>query len=137
MPLTKSGRRRGQEEAVTIDDPWIGALLFTWCHSLSPGDFLSSQPQHVHRARLHTACRALSIDWGFRWYSLRRGAATEMLRRTGDIQRVLLRGRWGHLRTARIYLTDGLARAAELQVAGPLRTRLLRRARRLRTDYLA
>ena len=43
-----------------------------------------------------------------RFYSLRRGGATDAFRRGVPLDTILKRGRWSDLRTARIYLFHGL-----------------------------
>ena len=53
---------------------------------------------------------------GYRPYSLRRGGATHDLLTDQDLQRSVLRGRWGQLRTAKIYITDGAAIIQELKL---------------------
>ena len=55
--------------------------------------------------------------YGFRWYSLRRGGATRAFRFHGQMERVLVRGRWESSKTARIYLTDGVAALAEVSLS--------------------
>ena len=45
--------------------------------------------------------------FAFRWYSVRRGGASAQFRAHGQMEKILVRGRWESSRTARIYLTDG------------------------------
>ena len=49
--------------------------------------------------------------FAFRWYSCRRGGATSLFRAYGSLDKVLVRGRWVSTRTARLYITEGVAAA--------------------------
>ena len=116
LPLTKSGRRHGAPESVTITDPWIVRLLYGYLSRLHPSDLLLSCSPHTQRVRLQQACQALDIDRGFTWYSLRRGGATHALIVTQNLPSVCLQGRWTSLKTARIYLTEAQTRLAEYRL---------------------
>ena len=56
-------------------------------------------------------------QFNFQLYSLRRGGATYDYLANNNIQRTVLRGRWGDLRTARIYIQDGAASITELRLS--------------------
>ena len=100
---------------VTIDDANLVSLLAWVTESLEPGDFISAMPTWRYRQLFAWACRSLGLESvGFRPYSLRRGGATEDFRAHGQLDRSLIRGRWGNSSTARIYITDGLARYTAL-----------------------
>ena len=128
LPLTKSGQRLGVQESVTLDDAWLVRLCAMYAKRLQPGDFLSQVTPKGQRERLQRGCRALGLDHGYRWYSLRRGGATHDFRASGDLDAVTVRGRWGSQRTARLYLNDGLARLHELQGEPAARRRLIEQA---------
>ena len=51
---------------------------------------------------------------------------------TGNLPAIMLRGRWGDMKTARIYLTDGLARAQELRLSDSHSKRLQILAKQVR-----
>ena len=60
--------------------------------------------------------RSLGVSaLGFRPYSLRRGGATAFYRRTANLQATVERGRWAHVRVARIYICDGLGMETEMR----------------------
>jgi hypothetical protein len=132
LPLSKSGQRQGSVESLTINDQWVGLLVYGFCRNKPPGDFLRVASPPQQRLRLNEALAALSFDWGFRWYSVRRGGATHDYRMTGNLPAIMLRGRWGDMKTARIYLTDGLARAQELRLTDALKQRLEHLAKQVR-----
>ena len=136
IPLSKSGQREGAQECLTITDEFLGRRLLAVFHGRSAGDLLTDTTAVEHRRRLRASCDALGLSHGFRWYSVRRGAATEAYRRSGDLPAIMLRGRWGAARTARIYLTDGMARLADLDLTPTQERRLQRLALSVRADFL-
>lgn len=115
LPLTKSGRRYGHQEAVVVSDWRVARLLGVCKSSGAPGDTLvgrSSAAFRSHFAKLLDSFKLDSSD--FKPYSLRRGGATHDFRTHGDLSRTMLRGRWGCQRTARIYINESLAALTEL-----------------------
>ena len=70
------------------------------------------------RVRLKQLLHVFGIErYGFRWYLLRRSKATRRFRCHGQMERVLVRGRWEGSRTVRIYLTDGVVALAEVSLS--------------------
>ena len=132
LPLSKSGQRHGATESLTINDQWVGLLVHGFCKNKLPGDLLRIATPPQQRLRFNEAATALNFDWGFRWYSVRRGGATHDYRVTGNLPAIMLRGRWGDMKTARIYLTDGLARAQELRLSDSHNKRLQALAKQVR-----
>ena len=64
-----------------------------------------------------TCLHELGLDnLGMQPYSIRRGGATHDYQLYSDAQRTVLRGRWSDVRTARIYVTDGAATIASMQI---------------------
>eukprot|EP00959_Pyramimonas_sp_CCMP1952_P347621 7281349-Pyramimonas_sp.AAC.1 len=56
------------------------------------------------------SCRPVGLeDHGFALYSIRRGGATHDFSYHGSLDRSIVRRRWSNSRTARIYITEGLA----------------------------
>ena len=112
---TKVGQRRGQDEGVVTDDPLIRAALRLLAQGLEPGDLLLQAQAHHWRHRWNAAIRALKLQrLDIRAYSLRRGGATWLFRKSGSFDRCLDRGRWGNSRNARQYIEDAAAMAASL-----------------------
>jgi len=116
LPLTKSGQRHGAPESVSLSDPWVTRLVYGYLCRLRPSDTLIRTSPAVQRSRLKYACRALGVDFGFSWYSLRRGGATHAMLLTQNLPAVCLQGRWTAVKTARVYLTESQARLTELSI---------------------
>ena len=116
LGLTKSGKRQGAAESVTITELQVLRWLWWWKQSSSKHAFLTVKP-HQWRQLFNECLNALKLShWDFRPYSLRRGGATFYFIKTGSLDRVLLMGRWTAIKTAKIYLNSGLAMLAELQI---------------------
>jgi hypothetical protein len=82
-----------------------------------PADTVCDVVPHQFRQLFKEAIDILGCSsWGFQPYSIRRGAATEMWRRTGQLSLVTLRGRWMHPTTTRVYVNEGLAVLAEMRL---------------------
>ena len=112
LPATKMGKIRGAVEVVSIDDAMVG-LLIRKVHSAAAsgkGPVLSGS-RSAFRGLFCRLLRQLNLErFDFRPYSLRRGGASHDFASHGDIARTVWRGRWSDSRTARVYVTDGLAR---------------------------
>ena len=136
LPLTKSGQRVGASESLAIDDPFVGTAVVNLCRGRAPGDLLSTVPPGAQRKRLHELLTLLNLVTPFRWYSLRRGGATHEFRKSNNLPAVCFKGRWNSVKTARIYICDGIAQLTELALS-PSKTRQLRAlASRARPDWL-
>lgn len=135
LPLTKSGQRIGARESLILDDSWIGGLVRAFLKPLKPGDTLTRVSPAVQRLRLKTLLADFNLVGNFRWYSCRRGGATHHFRCTNNMNLICHIGRWGCARTARIYLTDGLACLTDLTFPLSSERRLQRQALRARPDY--
>ena len=116
LPMSKSGQRQGAVESLTIDDMFVATSVANFCRHKQPGDLLSQVSPGLQRKRLNDLLNKLGIQAPYRWYSLRRGGATHEFRRSNNLPSVCLKGRWTAVRTARIYLCDGLAQLSELQL---------------------
>lgn len=57
-------------------------------------------------------------------YSLRRGGATSAFRAGVSFDQLLVRGRWTHQRTARIYLDEALQQSASMTFSASSNARL-------------
>ena len=116
LGLTKSGKRQGAAESVTLTDIHVLKFLWHWKSTHGDHDFLTSKP-HVWRETFNTCLDSLQLEsWGFRPYSLRRGGATALFVKTSSLDHVLIAGRWTAIKTAKIYLNSGLAMLADLKV---------------------
>ena len=122
LGFTKSGKRQGAAESITISELPVLQFLWIWKQKAKPLEFLTEKP-HVWRAKFSTCLDSLKLtQWDFRPYSLRRGGATFYFVKTGSLDRVLLLGRWTAVKTAKIYINSGLALQAELQIPPKLLT---------------
>lgn len=120
LGLTKSGKRAGAAESVTLNDVAVLPYLWCWKQKSTPYQFLTAKP-HKWREMFTLCLSELKLtEWGFRPYSLRRGGATVFFTKCGSLDRVLLLGRWTAAKTARIYLNSGLAMLADLKISNVL-----------------
>jgi hypothetical protein len=118
LPLTKSGRRQGAQEMVTVSDKLTNRVLAAVCRGLAPDALVLQRSPASFRTLFSRYLQELGLSrFQFRPYSLRRGGATAFFLREQDVPRTLLRGRWCDLRTARIYITEGAALLAQLQLS--------------------
>ena len=101
LGLTKSGKRQGAAESVTLSELKVLKLLWFWKNRVSPHTFLTAKPR-VWRDLFAECISKLGLaTWGFRPYSLRRGGATFWFVKLGSLDRVLIMGRWSAVKTAK------------------------------------
>lgn len=116
LGLTKGGQRVGAAESVAISERETLRRLWQWKAHAKPGDSLCPAP-HVWRKLFNQTIESLSLaDYEYRPYSLRRGGATFDFQHHGQLDRLLIQGRWQSSKTARLYLNQGLAVLAETQL---------------------
>lgn len=116
LGLTKSGKRQGAAESITLTEMPVLKLLWQWKQAVSSYQFLTDKP-HVWRSLFQQCLEGIQVtEPGFRPYSLRRGGATSLFVKVGSLDRVLLLGRWTAVKTAKIYLNSGLAMLTDLAV---------------------
>ena len=109
LPDTKGTKRSGAIEGVALEAPALVALLICACAKLAPGDSLMRRPPSAFRACFAKAVSSCQLEGFFKPYSCRRGGATAAFRANGSLDAVADRGRWGDIRTARIYINTALA----------------------------
>ena len=115
LGLTKSGKRAGASESVTIRVGEVLRRLWQWRHLGFPMKLVSSPS--AWRTMFAKCLSELKLEpFNFRPYSLRRGGATFWFQKHGSFDRLLVDGRWQAPKTARIYLNEGLAILAEMKV---------------------
>lgn len=116
LGLTKSGKRQGAAESISIHDEDVCRRLFQWCQNPCSRRQLC-QSSYLWRKQFNQVLASLGFEtWDFRPYSLRRGGATFAFQQQGALDRLLVLGRWQSIKTARIYLNDGLAVLAEISL---------------------
>ena len=116
LGLTKGGKRAGAAESVTIAEEETLRRLWQWKQASSPGSSLCAPP-HKWRKMFNDTISSLGLtDFQYRPYSLRRGGATFYFQRHGQLDRLLIQGRWQSAKTARLYINSGLATLAETEL---------------------
>ena len=114
LGLTKSGKRQGAAESITITVHDVVRRLQQWKLSSSKPLVASAQGW---RTKFAQSLVDLGLDeFQFRPYSLRRGGATFWFSKHGSFDRLLVQGRWQAPKTARIYINYGLATLAEMRI---------------------
>jgi site-specific recombinase XerD len=122
LGLTKSGKRQGAAESVTLTEKHVIQHLWAWKIRVPEHTFLTLKP-HAWRNLFSECVQKLKLDrWEFRPYSLRRGGATHLFVKGGSLDKVIIAGRWTALKTARIYMNSGLAMLTEIQIPKTLLT---------------
>ena len=116
LGLTKSGKRAGAAESVTIHVYEVLRRLFHWKRSASPREHLVSSPSKWRTLFNHCLTDLSLEEFSFRPYSLRRGGSTFWFHKHGSFDKLLVAGRWQASKTARVYLNEGLAMMAELKM---------------------
>ena len=106
--------KKGIRDIVSINDPLVLTLVKMRLLHSSAGDWFCDIPAAKARCIFADFLKALDLSHlGLRWYSLRRGGATHHFCKFGQMESTLVRGRWESSRTARIYLTEGMAALQE------------------------
>lgn len=114
LGLTKSGKRQGAAESITVGVHDVVRRLKHW--KLQTSRPLVSSAQGW-RTKFAEALSSLGLEeYQFRPYSLRRGGATFWFSKHGSFDRLLIQGRWQAPKTARIYINSGLASLAEMKI---------------------
>lgn len=115
---TKTSRRVGGYESVVIDCPVTIVYLRRALSEMQPGE--SFWPYSVVLFRrvwvgilTLVGCQNMRLSP----YSIRRGGASEDFARCGSLGRCMIRGRWRHLKTAKVYLQ--VARTVETTLQLP------------------
>ena len=124
LQTKSSGHQIHSERLLAWDSLAVQALRFL-CKGLQPGDYLIPLSAVRFRTLWHRATQFLLLhDFYIMPYSLRRGGATSAFRRGTSFEQLMVRGRWAHQRTARIYLDEALQQSAMLQFTAQTSKRL-------------
>ena len=114
---TKSGKRLGVSESVTVTDRLVTRFLRNAMKNLGPTDRLLPCNANQYRGAFARAMGILGMSHlGFRPYSLRRGGATHLFVKTNNMSAVMVRGRWASSNTARLYVQEAVGELAEIQL---------------------
>ena len=119
LGLTEAGKRAGVQESVSLGHDTVFRYVQHWTHLTSPPHKLCPSPPRWRK--LFKLCvSSLQLEsLELRPYSLRRGGATWWFSQHGNLDRVMILGRWQAQKTARLYLNESRAILAEMQL-GPL-----------------
>ena len=112
LPETKGTSRKGAIESVSICDAELFQLLKVHLKTLRPGDYLLRRTPAQFRAAFGSAAQYFKFDVNVKPYSIRRGGTTHFFQITGSLDATVDRGRWGNVRTARIYIVTALTEVA-------------------------
>lgn len=118
-----SGHQLHSERLLAWDRVAVQALRFL-CKGLEPNDRLIPLSAQRFRVLWHRAVAFLLLqDYYILPYSLRRGGSTSAFRRGATFDQLLVRGRWTHQRTARIYLDEALQQSSLLNFSSATKRR--------------
>ena len=105
----KSCARTGQPEEAVCDDGVALKLLLLLCASKAGPELLLNMTEYRFRRLWKEIIEELELcAKAYQPYGLRRGGACEDFSRYGDGGRLMIRGRWSNMRTARIYAQEAL-----------------------------
>ncbi len=122
---TKSSARQIHSERMLIWDKTALLALRFLCRGKSPPDRLVDSSAIRFRSLWHRAVAFFLLeDFYILPYSLRRGGATSAFRAGVSFDQLLVRGRWTHQRTARIYLDEALQQSASMTFSASSKARL-------------
>ena len=121
LRLTKTSRRAGAFEAVTVSDAAVVEALRTLVSIRAaqglPGVIWMHSAQRFRTSFRHMCSCFHLQNLNFQPYSLRRGGGTFLLQHGVALEQILLRGRWQSLAAARVYLQDGLANLTDIRLS--------------------
>lgn len=105
---TKTAKRKMMiDETVIISDALACILLQRLCRGKPPGDYLiGMSPQRFRTAWNHMRKALDFANHKVLPYSLRRGGATWYFQQTGSFSKTLVKGRWEHVKTCKLYLNQ-------------------------------
>ena len=116
---TKTSKRKGIDEMVTITSPLVIKALTKACQPLRDSDLILQRPVSSCRVLFRSILNIFELDDGtYNFYSLRRGGATSFFFKSGSMDETIVVGRWEHSSTARIYINQSAASAAEIKYSG-------------------
>ena len=122
---TKSSARQIHSERLLIWDKTALRALRFLCRDKHPPDRLVDSSAVRFRTLWRRAVAFFLLeDFYILPYSLRRGGATSAFRAGVSFDQLLVRGRWTHQRTARIYLDEALQQSASLTFSASSNARL-------------
>jgi len=114
LPLTKSSKRKGGPEGVTVAiSPYVKALHLLVSRKAA-GERIAEVAPREFRSLFESVRKAVHLPDSVKPYSLRRGGATEFFRQCGSMAKTMERGRWSETRTAKVYINTAMADLASI-----------------------
>ena len=125
LGMTKGAKRKGAREFVECTESFVGKILVGALRDLQPGETLLRGSVAAFRQWFsHALVRAEVENHNLKPYSLRRGGATLCFQQSRSMSYVIERGRWSDAKTARIYVTEGLALLAQMKLSSAVTAKL-------------
>ena len=116
-----SARKVASSEALVVRDPitlHAVRLLLDSRGDFLDGDYASGLQPARFISLFQRAVKFLDLTaFSVRPYSVRRGGATHHFRLHGNMAETVVRGRWASAKPARIYIEDGLASLAQINLS--------------------
>jgi integrase len=130
LGVTKGGKHKGAKEFIHITKGFVGVALVRALLDRAPGQTLLRSSVTAFRTWFAKALlRANLSSFNLKPYSLRRGGATWCFQQTFSMPYTVERSRWSDVRTARIYVTGGVAMLSTMQLPAATEAELRRFAR--------
>jgi integrase len=114
---TKTGKRKGIDERVTVTSRLAVQTLKVAVAKMSPADLVSQRSPYAFRKVFKELLMLFDLGLTeYNVYSLRRGGATAFFAQSGSMDKTMITGRWEHSTTARIYINEATAQASEMRL---------------------
>ena len=115
---TKTGKRKGNTEMVSVTSPLVLRWLRKACAGKKPEDLLLNQTYYQLRMLFRQfLCHFDINNLQYNLYSLRRGGCTSFFFEYGSLDLTVEVGRWSDSATARIYIQNAAAESAEISLS--------------------
>ncbi len=123
---TKGAHRKMlQEETVIVLDALTIRILRLLLQGKLPGDFLVGLSPQQFRTKWNKMKSCLDLcSYRYLPYSLRRGGATWFFAMSGSFSQTMIRGRWQHLKTCKLYISDSQLALSQVSLPRATQTRL-------------
>ena len=116
--VTLNQTKTGFRDVVPISDRLVLSLCMARLNQICDGDLFVGHSSRKATSILYDILHTMGLQqFGFKFYSFRRGGATYFFRKTGNMEETLVRGRWESSRTARLYITDGMRLLATMALS--------------------
>jgi len=115
---TKTGKRKGSTEMVSVSSPLVIRWLRKACAGKRPDDLLLNRTYYQFRMLFKQLLCHFDIDnLKYNLYNLRRGGCTSFFFESGSLDLTVEVGRWSDSATARIYKQNAAAESVEISLS--------------------